>query len=64
FNVITKSGATSETMAQFLIIYNLLKSKLGDKANEHIIATTDQNKATSSKLQNKRASQLSIFQTV
>ena len=44
FNVITKSGATSETMAQFLIIYNLLKSKLGDKANEHIIATTDQNK--------------------
>ena len=44
FNVITKSGATSETMAQFLIIYDLLKSKLGDKANQHIIATTDQNK--------------------
>lgn len=41
FNVITKSGATSETMSQFLIIYDLLKMKLGDKACEHIIATTD-----------------------
>lgn len=40
FNVITKSGATSETMTQYLIIYGLLKEKLGDKANEHIIATT------------------------
>lgn len=41
FNVITKSGATSETMAQYLIIFNLLKKKLGDAAKEHIIATTD-----------------------
>ena len=44
FNVITKSGATSETMSQFLIIYDLLKSKLGHKANQHIIATTDMQK--------------------
>ena len=43
FNVITKSGATSETMTQYLIIYDLLKQKLGDKANEHIIATTSSN---------------------
>ncbi len=41
FNVITKSGSTSETMSQYLIIMNLLKEKYGDKANEHIIATTD-----------------------
>ena len=34
FNVITKSGATSETMTQYLIIYDLLKQKLGDKAIE------------------------------
>ncbi len=40
FNVITKSGATSETMAQYLIIMNLLKQKYGDKASEHMIATT------------------------
>lgn len=44
FNVITKSGATSETMSQFLIIHKLLKDKLGDRAAEHIIATTDEKK--------------------
>lgn len=40
FNVITKSGATSETMSQYLIISEILKKKLGGKWNEHIIATT------------------------
>ncbi len=44
FNVITKSGATSETMAQLLIIYDILKKKLGDEAKNHIIATTDKEK--------------------
>ena len=42
FNVITKSGSTSETMSQYLIIYNILKEKLGDKAKDHIIATTSE----------------------
>lgn len=41
FNVITKSGSTSETMSQYLIIMDLLKKAYGDKAYEHIIATTD-----------------------
>lgn len=41
FNVITKSGATSETMAQYLIIMDILKSKLGADASKHMIATTD-----------------------
>ncbi len=40
FNVVTKSGATSETMAQYLIIMDILKAKFGDKASEHVIATT------------------------
>lgn len=40
FNVITKSGATSETMTQYLIIMKMLKDKLGDKASKHMIATT------------------------
>ena len=40
FNVITKSGSTSETMSQYLIAMDLLTKKLGDKAHEHIIATT------------------------
>ncbi len=44
FNVVTKSGATSETMAQYLIIMKLLKDRYGDKANEHMIATTSENK--------------------
>lgn len=41
FNVITKSGSTSETMSQYLIIMDLLKKAYGDKASDHIIATTD-----------------------
>lgn len=45
FNVISKSGATAETMAQFLWIYELLKGRLGeDKARERLIITTDPDK--------------------
>ena len=44
FNVVTKSGATSETMSQYLIIMNLLKEKFGKNAADHIIATTSGNK--------------------
>ncbi|MDY6024423.1 MAG: glucose-6-phosphate isomerase [Candidatus Borkfalkiaceae bacterium] len=44
FNVITKSGATSETMAQYLIIMKILKDKLGAKAKDHMIATTSEKK--------------------
>ncbi len=40
FNVVTKSGATSETMTQYLIIMKILKDALGDKAKDHMIATT------------------------
>lgn len=40
FNVITKSGSTSETMTQYLIIMKILKDRLGDKAKDHMIATT------------------------
>lgn len=41
FNVISKSGSTSETMSQFMIIKAMLDEKLGDKAKEHIVCTTD-----------------------
>lgn len=44
FNVITKSGATSETMSQYLIIMDKLKQKFGDKAKEHMIATTSESR--------------------
>ena len=41
FNVITKSGETSETLSQFLIIYKLLSDKLGvDEAKKRIVVTT------------------------
>ncbi|MGI6372291.1 MAG: glucose-6-phosphate isomerase [Caldicoprobacterales bacterium] len=46
FNVITKSGSTSETMAQFLIVTSLLKEKVGDSYRDHIIATTDREKGS------------------
>lgn len=47
FNVITKSGETSETLTQFLILYNLLKKELGvDEAKKHIIVTTTVGKGT------------------
>lgn len=44
FNVITKSGATSETMTQYLVIWDILKKALGDDAKNHVIATTSQTK--------------------
>jgi glucose-6-phosphate isomerase len=45
FNVITKSGSTSETMSQLLIIFDELKNKLGEEhIGKHIIATTDSKK--------------------
>ncbi|MFI3129099.1 MAG: glucose-6-phosphate isomerase [Bacillota bacterium] len=50
FNVITKSGATSETMTQYLIIIDLLKKALGDDFASHVIATTDKEKGNLIKL--------------
>ncbi|VAX16530.1 Glucose-6-phosphate isomerase [hydrothermal vent metagenome] len=41
FNVISKSGSTAETMAQFMIVSDLLKRKLGKEWRKHIILTTD-----------------------
>lgn len=42
FNVISKSGSTSETMSQFMIIKEMLEQKLGkDEARKHIVCTTD-----------------------
>ena len=44
FNVISKSGGTSETMSQLLIISNLLHEKLGADISTHLFATTDAEK--------------------
>ena len=53
FNVTTKSGSTSETMTQYLIINDILKKALGDKASEHIITTTSAAKGNLIKLAKK-----------
>jgi len=44
FNVITKSGSTSETISQFFIIRGILEKELGKNYKEHIVATTDPKK--------------------
>src|SRR4051794_20649951 len=41
FNVITKSGATAETMAQFLIVRRLLHERVGPSHVDRIVCTTD-----------------------
>ena len=41
-NVISKSGTTLETAISFRLLKELLIEKYGDKANERIIATTDE----------------------
>lgn len=50
FNVITKSGATAETMSQYLTISELLKREVGQGWEKHIIATTDEAKGNLIKL--------------
>lgn len=45
FNVITKSGSTSETMAQLLIVTRMLLDRFGENdLREHLIVTTDKEK--------------------
>ena len=50
FNVITKSGATAETMSQYLILSNALKQAVGEGWQKQIIATTDCEKGNLIKL--------------
>jgi glucose-6-phosphate isomerase len=40
-NVISKSGETAETAAQFILFRDILQKKLGKKYTENILATTD-----------------------
>ena len=45
FNVVSKSGSTSETMSQFMIIKQMLEDKLGvGNVHNHIVCTTDKDK--------------------
>lgn len=50
FNVVTKSGETTETLATFLIALGVLKRGLGDRWKEHVVLTTDPEKGFLRKL--------------
>jgi glucose-6-phosphate isomerase len=40
-NVISKSGGTAETMAQYLVVHAWLENALGSAAHRHLVFTTD-----------------------
>ncbi len=50
FNIVSKSGETAETAAQFMIIRDLLGKHRGPKAAEHVVAITDVAKGTMRKI--------------
>ena len=55
-NVISKSGATAETLAQFLWVYQMLKNRVGEaKARERIIVTTDPDRGPLRRLASREA---------
>lgn len=41
WNVVTKSGGTAETAAQLLVVAEHLERALGERARDHVVATTD-----------------------
>jgi glucose-6-phosphate isomerase len=49
-NVITKSGSTAETMANFIAFLGWLKDSLSGDCREHVIATTDLEKGALRKI--------------
>ena len=53
-NVISKSGTTLEPAVSFRIFRELLEKKYGDKADEHIFATTDAHKGVLKSLADAR----------
>ena len=54
FNVVTKSGSTSETMSQLLIIFDELGKHLSPaELSRHVIATTDRKKGYLIKIANQ-----------
>jgi glucose-6-phosphate isomerase len=44
FNVVSKSGGTAETMAQFMVVRERLESELGEGYVRHLVFTTDAEK--------------------
>jgi glucose-6-phosphate isomerase len=50
FNVVSKSGETAETAAQFMVIRDLLRKSIGPNYKDNIVAVTDPNSGTMRKI--------------
>ncbi|MBL9031102.1 MAG: glucose-6-phosphate isomerase [Phycisphaerae bacterium] len=50
FNVVSKSGETAETAAQFMVIRDLLKRRLGPNYKSNVVAVTDPKAGTMRKI--------------
>lgn len=50
FNVVSKSGETAETAAQFMIVRDMLKKAVGADFGSNIVAVTDPSKGTMRKI--------------
>lgn len=50
FNVVSKSGETAETAAQFMVVRALLREKLGPDYGRNVVAITDPEKGTMRKI--------------
>jgi len=50
FNVVSKSGETAETAAQFMIVRDLLNRHVGRGHADHVVAVTDPEKGTMRKI--------------
>lgn len=46
FNVVSKSGETAETAAQFMIVRQLLQDSVGSRWADHVVAITDPERGT------------------
>ena len=63
-NVISKSGETTETVANFEIVYDTLKKRFGEKINERLIFTTDNGSRLWNIAESKKLKLLEIPQKV
>lgn len=63
-NVISKSGTTTETLANFEIIHETIKKRFGDKANSRFVFTTDRDSKLWQKAEEKSLKLLDIPQKV
>ena len=50
YNVVSKSGETAETAAQFMWVRDTINHALGNKAPDHVVAITDPEKGTMRKI--------------